>query len=128
MPDQPNSPDRDDAVTERAVSMDTRPATPQAGAGRAVNAAFSRRRPEDAPAPRVETTGQQDLRIEGAGYPSEDMDDVDPEDGEDDLDDDTSDEDDDEEEGYQVGEEAQGLETGDGQLPELMPDRDDVAT
>ena len=133
MPDQPNPPDRDDAVTERAVSMDTRPTQPGAGAGRAVNAAFSRRRPEGTPQPQVETTGQQDLRIEGAGYPSEDMDDVDPDSGEDDLDDESSPEDDglDEgegEEGYRVGEEAQGLETGDGQLPELMPDRDDVAT
>ncbi|HVG49571.1 MAG TPA: hypothetical protein VM899_15720, partial [Rubellimicrobium sp.] len=66
--------------------------------------------------------------------PSEDMDDVDPEDGEDDLgDEETSenndlDEDEDDDEGYQVGEQAQGLETGDGQLPELMPDRDDIGT
>lgn len=127
MPDQPNPPDRDDAVTERAVSMDTRPAEPGAGAGRAVNAAFSRRRPEGAPPPQAEVTGQQDLRIEGAGYPSEDMDDVDPED-EDDEDDLAEEDDDEEEDGYRVGEEAQGLETGDGQLPDLMPDRDELAT
>ncbi|TNC50163.1 hypothetical protein FHG66_09405 [Rubellimicrobium rubrum] len=79
MADQPNPPDRDDAVTERAVSMDTRPVGSTAGAGRAINAAFSRRRPEGEPAPQVQTTGQQDTRIEGAGYPSEDRDDVDPE-------------------------------------------------
>jgi hypothetical protein len=133
VPEQPNPPDRDDPVTERAVSMDTRPAEPNAGAGRAVNAAFNRRRPEGSPAPRTETTGQQDLRIEGAGYPSEDMDDVDPE-GDETADDDgyrDEDEDDVEEEdddGYRVKEEEQGLETGDGQLPELMPERDSLAS
>ena len=134
MPEQPNPPDRDDPVTERAVSMDTRPSEPGAGAGRAVNAAFSRRRPEGAAAPQAETTGQQDLRIEGAGYPSEDMDDVDPEENEtadddgyrkESEDDDIEVEDDD---GYRVKEEEQGLETGDGQLPELMPERDSFAS
>ena len=129
MPEQPNPPDRDDPATERAVSMGTRPAEPKAGAGRAVNAAFSRRRPEGAAAPRTETTGQQDQRVESAGYPSEDMDDVDPEDDDtgrdNDEDDDVEEEDDD---GYRVKEEEQGLESGDGQLPDLMPERDDFAS
>ncbi|MBP1805747.1 hypothetical protein [Rubellimicrobium aerolatum] len=133
MANQPNPPDPDDAVTERAVSMADRPSASGAGAGRAINAAFSRRRPDE-PAPQVLTTGQQDTRIEGPGYPSEDRDDVDPEDGpedeEDDLDDDDLDAEDDiddegaeleeDEDGYRRGGEAPGLETGDGQLDELM--------
>ncbi|EYD77542.1 hypothetical protein Rumeso_00708 [Rubellimicrobium mesophilum DSM 19309] len=122
MPEQPNPPDRDDPVTERAVSMDTRPAEPDVGAGRAINAAFSRRRPEGMPRPQVETTGQQDLHIEGPGYPSEDMDDVDPE--EDDAEDEEDDAEDEDDDGYRVKEEEQGLESGDGQLPDLMPERD----
>ncbi|WP_210527069.1 hypothetical protein [Rubellimicrobium arenae] len=130
MANQPNPPDPDDAITERAVDMG-RPSAAQAGAGRAINAAFSRRRPEDATAPQAETTGQQDLRIEGAGYPSEDRDDVDPvapeedEDGyrDDDNDPDTFDEDEDDD-GYRRGSDAPGLETGDGQLQEMMPDSD----
>ncbi|TNC74711.1 hypothetical protein [Rubellimicrobium roseum] len=130
MADQPNPPDPDDALTERAVSMDRRPAEPDRGAGRAVNAAFSRRRPEGAPAPQAETTGQQDLRIEGAGYPSEDMDDVAPEgddahddddgyrDADNDLDDDVDGEED--EDGYRPADDTDVLGTRPEALEEMM--------
>jgi hypothetical protein len=126
MAQRPNPPDRDDPVTERAVSTDTRPAEPQAGAGRAINAAFSRHYP---PASEPDARGGlQDTRIEGAGYPSEDMDDVDPEDEDDeDLDDDDADEEDgDEEEGYQL--EPADLETNERALEEMMtpPGGDDL--
>lgn len=149
MDDTPNAPDRDDAITERAVSTDSRPAEPEAGAGRAINAAFGRRRPADgaeggsAGGPGRDLKGAtgmrdgepgedgQEDRIEGPGYPSEDMDDVDPRDEDDETDDDDGyrDDDDVEEEdddGYRVKEE--GLETGDGMLEELMtpPGGDDL--
>ncbi len=162
MDDTPNAPDRDDAITERAVSMDSRPAEPEAGAGRAINAAFERRHPADEAeghgtagpgrdlrgatgmrddggrtdggGGRTDGDGQED-RIEGPGYPSEDMDDVDPRDEDDEADDDDGyrDEDDgdleeEDDDGYRVNEEAEGLETGDGMLEELMvpPGGDDL--
>jgi hypothetical protein len=122
----PNPPDRDDAVTERAVSMDSRAAEPEAGAGRAINAAFHRSRTTPAGSGGGVGGDAHDARqddqqedFQGAGYPSEDMDDVDPEE---DDDEDDADGDDDEEEGYELdrdGDEA-GLETGDGMLEELM--------
>ncbi len=131
MDDTPNPPDRDDAIAERAASMDSRPAEPEAGAGRAINAAFSRNRTTPAGSGGGvggdAHDGRQDDQQEdfqGAGYPSEDMDDVDPEDEDDEeggLDDD-DDDDDDDEEGYQLDREGDepGLETGDGMLEELM--------
>lgn len=139
MDDTPNAPDRDDASTERAVSMDGRPAESEAGAGRAINAAFDRRRSGDgggtggpgrdrlggtgADEGRPGNDGQED-HIEGPGYPSADMDDVVPQNDDDETDDDDGyrDEDSDvegeDDDGYRVHEE--GLETGDGMLEELM--------
>jgi hypothetical protein len=116
--DTPNPPDRDDPVTERAVSMDSRPTEPRAGAGRAINAAFTRHRATPAGGEAAAAEGQQS--VQGAGYPTEDRDDVDPEDPEDEDEDD--DDEDDEEEGYQLDREGDepGLETGDGMLEELM--------
>jgi hypothetical protein len=136
MDDTPNAPDRDDAITERTVSMDSRPAEPEVGAGRAINAAFSRNRTTPAAggggiggdAQASDDDGQQE-DFQGAGYPTEDMDDVDPRDEDDATEDDDGyrdedeDEDDVEEEdddGYRVNEDAEGLETGDGMLEELM--------
>jgi len=94
MADTPNPPDRDDPITERAVSMGTRPVSPNVGAGRAVNAAFSRNRtmpaggggglPGDARDGRKSDQQQEDLQ--GAGYPTEDRDDVDPKPGQGDQD------------------------------------------
>lgn len=119
----PNPPDPDDPITERAVSMDTRPAAPGAGAGRAINAAFSRNRTTPAGsgggvAGSARDDQQEDFQ--GAGYPSEDMDDLDPEDDDDDdLDEGDGDG---EEEGYQLDPEGAGpgLETREAMLEELM--------
>ena len=131
MADTPNPPDRDDPITERAVSMGTRPVSPNVGAGRAVNAAFSRNRTMPAggggglagDARDGRKSDQQQEDLQGAGYPTEDRDDVDPKPGQGDQDgyrtedDEVETEDDD---GYRRNEEAEGLETGDGMLEELM--------
>ncbi len=118
MDDTPNPPDRDDSITERAVSMDSRPAEPDAGAGRAINAVFSRNRTTAAGTDGGVSGDAHDARkddqqedFQGAGYPSEDMDDVDPED-----------DDEDDEDGDESGRENDepGLETGDGMLEDLM--------
>ena len=83
---------------------------------------FGRSRPARADGDR-QGDGQQD-RFQGAGYPTEDRDDVDPKPGRGDEDV-TRREDDG---GTRRGEEAEGLETGDGMLEDLMtpPGGDDL--
>lgn len=146
MDDTPNAPDLGDALGERAVDTG-RPTPPQpgAGAGRAINAAFTRNRATPPGSGGVAgSAGDRDKRgeggpaggqqegFQGAGYPIADRDGPeDPEEeeddlgdeGEDDLDDDDLGEEEEETEdddGYRVHEEAEGLETGDGMLEELM--------
>ena len=129
MADRPNPPpDRDDPITERAVSMDSRPLPTGAGAGRAVNAAFSRNR--TTPAGGGGGVGgsarddQQQDDFQGAGYPTEDMDDVDPDGGTEDDDGYRNEEDggveNEDDDGYRVKEDAQDLETGDSALEDLI--------
>jgi hypothetical protein len=126
-------PDRDDPITERAVSMDTRPLDAGAGAGRAINAAFSRNRTTAAAGgggvggsvrdDQKQADGQQD-DFQGAGYPSKDIDDVAPEDQSDDDDGyrkvDTGDEDQGTGDDRPKEEDPEGLETGDGILEALI--------
>lgn len=126
MDDRPNPPDRDDAVTERAVDMGRPTPSAQAGAGRAISAAFSRNRTTPAAGggglggsardEQKKEDGQQE-DFQGAGYPTEDRDDVDPEDPEEDALEDDEDDDLEDDDG-RIHEE--GLETGDGMLEELM--------